>query len=298
MLSVPTIDVCICTYRRESVSDTLRSVAAQSGLPASTHVRIVVADNDETPSAESLLRGLADELGIDLLYVHAPARNISIARNACLDAATAPLVAFLDDDLIATPHWLTALVEKADATGADVVFGPVKASYPQGSPGWARAADLHSTLPTILPDDTIVTGYTCNVLMRSATVGPLRFKPELGRSGGEDTLFFHTLSRDGARFVFADEAIMREEVNPARINLKWLVKRSFRAGQTHARILRSNGERPVVAIPKLFLKAGFCFGLAALHVGSPPAWRQSLVRGALHVGALSSMIGARDLELY
>lgn len=298
MLPVPHIDVCICTYRRDSVSDTIRSVAAQGGLAASTHVRIVVADNDELPSAQGLIRGLADELGIDLLYVHAPARNISVARNACLDAATASLVAFLDDDLIATGHWLAALVDKADATGADVVFGPVEASYPQGSPAWARAADLHSTLPTILAGDVIVTGYTCNVLMRSSKVASLRFSPELGRSGGEDTLFFHTLSQAGAKFVFAEKAIMREEVNPARINLKWLVKRSFRAGQTHARILRSNGERPVVAIPKLVLKAGFCLGLALLRLGSPPAWRQSLVRGALHVGAISSMIGARDLELY
>jgi hypothetical protein len=42
------------------------------------------------------------DLSLDCLYVHAPARNISIARNACLDAADAPLIAFIDDDETAT----------------------------------------------------------------------------------------------------------------------------------------------------------------------------------------------------
>ena len=63
---------------------TLRSLGALETPPDAT-VRIVVADNDAVPSARTLVDALADELPFELLYVHCPASNISIARNACLD---------------------------------------------------------------------------------------------------------------------------------------------------------------------------------------------------------------------
>jgi glycosyltransferase involved in cell wall biosynthesis len=52
-----------------------------------------------------------------------------VARNACLDAATAPLVAFIDDDQVASPEWLVALVGTLESSNADVVLGPVQAVY-------------------------------------------------------------------------------------------------------------------------------------------------------------------------
>jgi succinoglycan biosynthesis protein ExoM len=65
------------------------------------------------------------------------ARNISVARNACLDAATAPLVAFIDDDEVASPEWLVALVGTWESSNADVVLGPVQALYGARLCGWS-----------------------------------------------------------------------------------------------------------------------------------------------------------------
>ena len=90
------IDIAVCTFRREHIVDTLRSIA-QLELPADTTIRIIVADNDDIPSARECIERAAREFGLNLTYVRAPARNISIARNACLDAATAPFLAFIDD---------------------------------------------------------------------------------------------------------------------------------------------------------------------------------------------------------
>jgi hypothetical protein len=47
------IDVCVCTYRRASLADTLRSVRTQN-LPTGASVRVIVSDNDETPSAREV----------------------------------------------------------------------------------------------------------------------------------------------------------------------------------------------------------------------------------------------------
>jgi succinoglycan biosynthesis protein ExoM len=97
MKSTLSIDVLICTFRRASIRDTLDSIALQD-VPGHVCLRVVVADNDETPSAQDLITGLANRYPHPLHYLHAPARNISIARNACLDHATADWVAFIDDD--------------------------------------------------------------------------------------------------------------------------------------------------------------------------------------------------------
>jgi succinoglycan biosynthesis protein ExoM len=89
--------------------DTSRSIERQR-LPSGMSVCVIVADNDETPSVREMVQRARSELGLGCLYVHAPARNIAIVRNACLDAANAPLIAFIDDDEIATECWLTKLV--------------------------------------------------------------------------------------------------------------------------------------------------------------------------------------------
>src|SRR4051794_4289515 len=81
------VDVGVCTFRRAAVAETLASVGAQA-LPDHIRLRVIVADNDETPSAEAVVRAAAEAYGLDLVYVHAPSRNISLARNACLEAAS------------------------------------------------------------------------------------------------------------------------------------------------------------------------------------------------------------------
>jgi succinoglycan biosynthesis protein ExoM len=296
------IDVCVCTYRRRSVTDTLRSIAAQQ-VPDDLRMRmrIIVADNDDTPSAENVVRDECTALGLDYRYVHAPARNISVARNAALDAATAPLIAFIDDDEIATPSWIVTLLECHAATAATIVFGPVQAIYGDG-PAWLREADLHSIRPAFRQDGTIDTGYTCNVLLdRDAMTPPMRavrFDPALGRSGGEDTCFFHSLYSLGAHCAFAEAALVHEGVPPHRGRLGWLLKRSFRSGQTHARVLQSKPAWRPRLIATAAAKFGFCLVGVVLQAPSPARWRRMAVRAALHAGVVCRVAGLADLKIY
>jgi len=292
------VDVCVCTYRRASLADTLGSIAALQ-IPAGIKVRVIVADNDDTPSARVLVQHTTQALGINCLYVHAPARNISVARNACLDAADAPLMAFLDDDETATESWLEKLISSQRSTGATVVFGPIMAIYPP-EPAWLRQADLHSIRPTIRKSGEIDTGYTSNVLIHRAGLSDAslacRFDPGLGRSGGEDTEFFRRLHELGARLTFCSDAYVNEIVTPGRANLVWLLKRSFRSGQTYGQL--SNGGRRTATAVAAIGKLVYCLAGAGSRAASPPGWRRLLVRGFLHAGVVANSIGLRNLQLY
>lgn len=291
------VDVAVCTYRRESLAETLRSIAAQA-LPVGVGVRVIVSDNDETPSARGRVDQAAAALGLDCHYVHAPARNISIARNACLDAARAELLAFIDDDERATPGWLAALLARMEETEADAVLGPARAAYPAGAPSWAARADLHSTRPVVTDAGAIRTGYTCNVLLRLPAFAGLRFDPALGRSGGEDDMFFAGAVRRGATIAYAPAAVVDDPVPAARLALGWLWRRSFRNGQTYARTRLAGGANRVRLLPVAAGKAAVCFAGAALMLPAPARWRRLAVRGALHLGACARYLGRRDLQLY
>lgn len=300
MTTTSPIDVCVCTYRRPGLRETLQSLSAQI-LPDGVRMRVVVADNDDVPSAASMVRDCADIFGIDCVYVHAPMRNISIARNAALAAATAPLVAFIDDDEVATPHWLAELLARRQATGAMIVFGPVSAVYGPG-PAWLAQADLHSIRPVFRHGGAIETGYTCNVLMHlsamTEAMRAVRFDPDLGRSGGEDTFFFGRLHALGATMAFAERALVHEAVTPQRAQLSWLVKRSFRSGQSHARMLRAAGGRRLPLFVAASIKCGCCVLACGAAMFSPPRWRRLAVRGALHAGVAARTSGLADLQLY
>lgn len=294
------VDVGVCTFRRAAVADALVSLAAQR-LPPDCRLRAIVADNDETPSAEPLVRASAARLGLALAYVHAPARNISRARNACLDTAEGEFVAFLDDDETAAPGWLAALLAEAERGGWDAVLGPVKAVYADGAPDWLAAGDFHSTAP-VVDGGRILKGYAGNVLIRrsAAAARSLRFDEGLGQQGGEDDDFFYRLTDMGGTIGFAPDALAYEPVPPARASLNWLLTRSFRTGQTHGARLSQRARGPARAgqIGLAAAKSGACLAGAAASAWSPVARARWLVRGSLHAGAAARLAGLRELRLY
>jgi succinoglycan biosynthesis protein ExoM len=213
-----------------------------------------------------------------------------VARNACLDAATAELVAFIDDDEIATPDWSAAPVAAMERGNADVVLGPVQAVYRPECPGWIRKGDFHSTKPVWVGGE-IRTGYTCNVLFRR-TAGALsgrRFRPDLG-SGGEDTIFFSAVHRAGGRIEHAQKALVTEAVPVDRSNLSWLLRRRFRFVQTLGLLLMEDGKIGIVGrlkkVSAASAKAGICFLAACLAAcltfARAERCRYWILRGTMH----------------
>lgn len=294
------VDIAVCTYRREHLKQTLLSLGLLI-LPEGVTTRVIVADNDTVPSARAAVDYIARTLPLDIEYVHCPASNISIARNACLDHATGDFVAFIDDDEIASEPWLSELLVTAQETGADVVLGPVRSLYSEQAPGWMRNGDFHSTLP-VWVKGRIRTGYTCNVLLRrtAASIIGRRFNLALGKSGGEDTEFFDHVHQEGGTIAYAENAIVYEPVPESRAELGWLIKRRFRFGQTHGRLQqqRAQGATRLKNIVLATSKSLFCLTAAGLLILRPvPRYRYAL-RGIMHAGVVSGLFGVREIEQY
>ncbi|MGH6879025.1 MAG: glycosyltransferase family 2 protein [Rhizomicrobium sp.] len=294
--SAAEVDVCICSYRRPELVETLAALARQeAGTP---RFRVVVADNTADAGGRQWATRAATAFQLKLDYIHAPANNISTARNACLDAARGRWIAFIDDDELPARNWLAALMNEAQRGGWTAVVGPVIALYPESTPPWLRRGDFHSVRP-VWRNNEIVTAYTGNVLFcrEFAQALDLRFRIDLGTSGGEDEDFFCRLRDGGGRIGFAPAAVCYERVGPERARVSWLLRRNFRAGQSHGSRLRPGGRKPL-QIGLALTKAMACGAGAALSVRDSMRRNRWLVRAALHCGVAARLAGVMEIGMY
>lgn len=290
------LDICICTYRRNSLIRTLCSISALDPV-IGVSLNIIVADNDEEPSAQAIISSFLNMHTLSIKYLHAPAHNISVARNACLSASTSDWIAFIDDDEILSPQWLEAVVRGLHLLGSDAVFGPVKALYRSAAPHWVQNEDYHST-SIVRRKGRIETGYTCNVVFNKTHPGFIdnAFDPSLGHSGGEDTDFFHRAFKAGAEFGYIEDAMIFEPVSKERESLVWLCLRRFRSGQTFATSCANQHLMLGIGLP--IAKLATCILMVIFSICRPRRLRYWLLRGAVHCGAVSAAMGIRGLKLY
>lgn len=296
--SLTVIAVTLCTFRRPEVAETLQSLQAQS-LPQDTKLRIIVADNDDTPSGRDAVLTSAQEGPWSIEYVHAPARNISVARNAGLVAAgDADWIAFLDDDETAEPDWIACLLKTVEDGSADAVFGPSVAEYDADAPGWIQDGDYHSNRP-VENGGQVITGHTCNALLRwrGTEWRDVRFDIARGQSGGEDTAFFMVVHQRGAQMALCPEAIVREPVAPQRLSFRWIAKRKFRSGQSFS-VSAQGGTKRVWLILTASAKAGLCAAMAVLTSPSQARRNAWALRGILHAGVIAGCLNVAQKALY
>jgi succinoglycan biosynthesis protein ExoM len=164
-----------------------------------------------------------------------------------------------------------------------------------------RRGRFHDTLPTVLASGRIATGYTCNALLRlrSPGIDGRRFHSELGLTGGEDTIFFSEAHAAGARLVHAPEAVLFEDIPPERACFRWLFRRRYRMGHTHAQVLTEVERQSTLLVAALaFLKAAACAALALAQLPFAVKRNRAILRCALHIGTLASIAGAPSIRIY
>jgi glycosyltransferase involved in cell wall biosynthesis len=123
----PEISVVIPTRNRAKYLDVaLVSLAVQP--PGIDYEVIVVDDGSTDATAEIVARHR-------VRLVSSPGRGLNSGRNAGAAASSAPLIAFLDDDVRVDPGWLAALRDgAAHYPEAGVFGGPIRAVFEGPAP--------------------------------------------------------------------------------------------------------------------------------------------------------------------
>jgi GT2 family glycosyltransferase len=113
----PAIDVIVCTRNRPR--DLERCLAALAGQ-CYRRYRVIVVDNAPVDDATERV---ARAFGVTYVVEERP--GLDNARNRGLAAATAPVVAFTDDDALADPGWLDGIAAGFCSDDVDCVTGAV-----------------------------------------------------------------------------------------------------------------------------------------------------------------------------
>lgn len=264
-------------------------------------VELFVADNDpERHQAKALCDSLSCSLPL-----HAeiePELGIAAARNRLLREARkrgARFLAMIDDDEIASPQWLSALLAAQAARQSDITGGPVRYVFAKPpSSSLLRSGAFNSGAGRRSPDGVLnATGnvlFDCEALAR---LGWPMFDIAFGLSGGEDKEYFTRLAGLGLRFGWASDAIVEEYVPADRMSTASVYRRAHAIGSSDYRIVRMHGPGRASATHLLKSVVVMVAAVPLAPLFALPGLRLWLLRRiARATGRLAAALGMRRVQ--
>jgi glycosyltransferase involved in cell wall biosynthesis len=232
----------IPSFRRpESLERLLNAIAA---LRTDANLTVLVVDNDaeKREAVSTCIRMRTQGYRWPLDAIVEERRGIANVRNAIvahiLEKHPCDFIAMVDDDEEPDAGWLAEMLRVQAETGADALNGQTKRVFERDPGAWAIHCDGVSD--TFAPTGPIaVIEGTGNLLARRSLFEKMPapwFDPAFGFTGGEDKDFFVRAKAMGARFAWANDAIVYDHVPPSRANLKWALRRAYSAGNSDMRV--------------------------------------------------------------
>jgi glycosyltransferase involved in cell wall biosynthesis len=234
--------VAICTYRRPDPLRQLLERLTEEAARSSALARVGVAVVDDGPDrdARSVVDAFDGRFDLGISYTNTASGNISTARNAAIDSGLALVGAggwlcFIDDDCLPCEGWFDLLFGVRDLTGAELVTGPLRDIAPAGAPGWLTEQPFLNLMEDY--DDLAEPPYgaTANALIAADWLRDhpdVRFRPELGRIGGEDMVWFQAAGAAGITHRYALHAEVTTELPPSRTTYRYQLRSKLWWGNT------------------------------------------------------------------
>lgn len=267
----------ICCYteqRWDQILAAVESVQQQTLRPA--EVVLVVDHNDD------LLKRAIDQLPDVIVVPNSSDKGLSGGKNTGLRIATAPVVAFLDDDAVAAPDWLRVLCAHLGDDSVAGVGSAVLPAWEYPPPRWFPREFLwvvgcsYLGLPTEPAEIRNPFGGAM-LVRRELALGCGGFRTDLGRvlglpAGCEETEFCIRLRQStGCRFVYEPRTTIDHFVPASRVRLRYFLRRCYHEGVSKAAVARSVGAGDALAAERRYvsrtLPAGVVRGVLGLFRG-------------------------------
>jgi glycosyltransferase involved in cell wall biosynthesis len=205
------------------------------------HFEVVVVDNAPSSSSTAeLIESRYVQTGL-VRYIREDQPGLGYAHNRGLADATAPIIAFTDDDVIVDPKWLSAIERHFSEPDVGCVTGLIlPAELETRAQYWTerhggfgkgfirRSFDLGKNRPNdrLFPFAAGTLGSGANMAFRTSALASIGgFDLALGAGtlarGGDDLAAFASIIRAGNRLIYEPEAIVwhhhrREETGMRR----------------------------------------------------------------------------------
>ena len=229
-MTTPEISVVVPTYNRSQLLE--RALLSLFSQQTDLSFEIIVVDNNSSDATTDTVESLIAKSPVPLRLIHEPRQGNAYARNTGIEQAHAPIVAFLDDDVVADENWVSTIKATFDrAPQISFVGGRILPHWEGDPPSWLTPAHW---APLALLDygseEKMIAGstpsglLTANIAIRTSVFDDVgRFSPALQRVKGgigsmEDHEFLLRMCRGGKTGLYVPELITRTPVDPERIS--------------------------------------------------------------------------------
>lgn len=265
--------IAICTWNRASLLREALIYLCRMRVPPNTRWEVLVVDNnsyDDTPRCLASFEHL-----LPLRVVDEPRPGVAHARNRAICEARGTHVLFTDDDVLVEEDWLASYLDASRRhPEAAAIGGRIEPLFPHPpDPLLAHAFPMlasgfcgldHGLAEGPLPPHLPL--FTANLGFRLDALHGLRFDTALGPSPsarlvGEDTAMVDALRSRGETVVWCPTMRVRHLVDPARLDLPYLV--SHHVGYSES-MVRLRGAPPSSSRLWLYPRSVVNLGLYAL----------------------------------
>jgi len=293
--SAAVVMACHSELRWNSIVNAIASLHEQTRIPD----QIIVTVDHNVALAERLRSQFRD---LTVVLNESGSRGASGNRNCGANAATASLIAFLDDDEVAAPDWLERLIEPFGGEAVVGTGGRSIAAWAATRPVWfppefAWTVGAHyrgmPTRPTVVRNV-----WAGSMVVRAEVFRRVGgFRADFGKVGDrsqpEDTDLCIRMAAavPGGHWVYVPAAIIHHEVPAERGTFGFFVRRCYSEG--HGKVLL---RRSVSAVSAGALSDEASYLRTTVPNGARIELRQglrSLSRiGAMVVGVTAAGLGA------
>lgn len=209
-------------------------------VPSGVTLFFAIVENNDRKSMEDVVAPFSEQQVTQ--YEIEPNLGIPFARNHVLDISLreeCDFTTFVDDDETVDKMWLVELYAELTNRNLDLVGGPVRLHPTDKNATWMqkivwkglvrrnnrveKAAKIKHNAGT----DEAVTVITSNWMVRNNFLkkSNLRFREDLGFSGGSDVAFFKNARELRANTGWAPKALVCETQPASRLKLRYQYKR-------------------------------------------------------------------------
>lgn len=299
-MTQPQISAIICTHNREDyLSAAIDSLLQQDFYD----YEVIVVDNASSDRTRTIVEERLFHPRLN--YVYEEVVGLSVARNSGAKEARAPILAYLDDDAVASPQWLKTLYNAYQSNERlAIAGGKVTLLWPNDikSLPWL-SSELAGTLGAYDLGDSIVdiqhpglTPRGLNYSIRRTFLEEVGgFNINLGRIGknllSNEELYLTELAlQRGWQVAYLPDAVVAHNIAPERLKRIWFLSRSWWQGisEYHREQLTGNAGWGQLSRGSQRLVRGLYKSIK--HVRDPALCFDNLVYAYGQVGYLSASI--------
>lgn len=272
-----TLDVIVPTFNRSGLLELCLRSLLDAPAPAGLEVSIRVIDNNSVDNTRAVVERLQKDASRPLHYLFQPVPGLSNSRNAGIEASSAELLGFIDDDEQIGPKWLKAIAEEFAEKTTDYLSGPCLAGATVVLPEWTPVG-YHGILgiTPVRVRQPMGEGFAGNlmggnaVLRRAVFARVGLYDPHLGRSASglqsdEDVDLYRRIKAAGLRGFYSPDLAILHHVPPERLTRSYCRQWCYGRGISQGRAGRRQPEAvpAVLGVPRYRLREGLA-GLLAL----------------------------------